>query len=92
MYISFSAICRKRTPLHSNAAFFTGGVDAPLPDEAASAAAPLEEAAAEAGYPASLACSRAALALLLVGLGSFLVGVIFTVFGAGTLAMGRARQ
>ena len=34
----------------------------------------------------------AALALLLVGLGSFLVGVIFTVFGAGTLAMGRARQ
>ena len=34
----------------------------------------------------------AALALLLVGLGSFLVGVIFSVFGAGTLAMGRARR
>lgn len=34
----------------------------------------------------------AALALLLVGLGSLMVGVVFTVFGAGTLAMGRARK
>ncbi|PRD42003.1 ABC transporter permease [Phyllobacterium phragmitis] len=34
----------------------------------------------------------ATLALLLVGLGSLLVGVVFTLFGAGTLAMGRARQ
>ncbi|MDT8853593.1 ABC transporter permease [Paracoccaceae bacterium Fryx2] len=34
----------------------------------------------------------AALTLMLVALGSLVVGVIFTLFGAGTLAMGRARQ
>jgi putative spermidine/putrescine transport system permease protein len=32
------------------------------------------------------------LALLLVAVGSLLVGIVFTVFGAGTLAMGRARR
>jgi putative spermidine/putrescine transport system permease protein len=32
------------------------------------------------------------LALLLVGIGSLLVGVVFTLFGAGTLAMGRTRR
>ncbi|MDX3927134.1 MAG: ABC transporter permease [Shinella sp.] len=32
------------------------------------------------------------LALLLVAVGSLLVGVVFTLFGAGTLAMGRARR
>lgn len=32
------------------------------------------------------------LALLLVATGSLLVGLVFTLFGAGTLAMGRARQ
>lgn len=34
----------------------------------------------------------ATLALLLVGVGSLLVGIVFTVFGAGTLGMGRARR
>ena len=34
----------------------------------------------------------ATLALLLVGVGSILVGIVFTLFGAGTLAMGRARK
>ncbi|MDO9418146.1 ABC transporter permease [Pararhizobium sp.] len=34
----------------------------------------------------------ATLALLLVAVGSLLVGLVFTLFGAGTLAMGRARQ
>lgn len=33
----------------------------------------------------------ATLALLLVAVGSLLVGLVFTVFGAGTLAMGRAK-
>ncbi|EEW25760.1 ABC transporter permease [Rhodobacter ferrooxidans] len=33
----------------------------------------------------------AALTLLLVGIGSLVVGAVFTAFGAGTLAMGRAR-
>lgn len=32
------------------------------------------------------------LALLLVAVGSLLVGIVFTLFGAGTLAMGRARR
>lgn len=32
------------------------------------------------------------LALLLVGVGSLLVGLVFTLFGAGTLAMGRTRR
>ena len=32
------------------------------------------------------------LALLLVAVGSLLVGLVFTLFGAGTLAMGRARR
>jgi putative spermidine/putrescine transport system permease protein len=32
------------------------------------------------------------LALLLVAVGSLLVGAVFTLFGAGTLAMGRARR
>jgi putative spermidine/putrescine transport system permease protein len=34
----------------------------------------------------------ATLALMLVAVGSLLVGLVFTLFGAGTLAMGRARQ
>ena len=34
----------------------------------------------------------ATLALLLVALGSLLVGLVFTLFGAGTLAMGEARR
>ncbi|MEK1934017.1 MAG: ABC transporter permease, partial [Pararhizobium sp.] len=34
----------------------------------------------------------ATLALMLVAVGSLLVGLVFTFFGAGTLAMGRARQ
>ncbi|MCW5721208.1 MAG: ABC transporter permease [Devosia sp.] len=34
----------------------------------------------------------AALTLILVGVGSLLVGVVFTLFGAGTLAMGRDRK
>ncbi|OBZ95779.1 ABC transporter permease [Pararhizobium polonicum] len=34
----------------------------------------------------------ATLALMLVAIGSLLVGLVFTLFGAGTLAMGRARQ
>lgn len=34
----------------------------------------------------------AALALMLVAIGSLLVGVVFTVFGAGTLAMGRSKR
>jgi len=34
----------------------------------------------------------ATLALMLVALGSLVVGLVFTLFGAGTLAMGRARQ
>lgn len=34
----------------------------------------------------------ATLALMLVAVGSLLVGVIFTLFGAGTLAMGRTRR
>lgn len=34
----------------------------------------------------------AALTLLLVGIGSLVVGLIFTVFGAGTLAMGRDKK
>ncbi|MCF3640281.1 ABC transporter permease [Rhizobium sp. TRM95111] len=34
----------------------------------------------------------ATLALLLVAVGSLLVGLVFTLFGAGTLAMGRARR
>lgn len=34
----------------------------------------------------------ATLTLLLVALGSIVVGLVFTLFGAGTLAMGRARQ
>ncbi|MDK1389560.1 Spermidine/putrescine transport system permease protein PotB [Ensifer psoraleae] len=34
----------------------------------------------------------ATLALMLVAVGSLLVGIVFTLFGAGTLAMGRARQ
>ncbi len=34
----------------------------------------------------------ATLALMLVAVGSLLVGLIFTLFGAGTLAMGRARR
>ncbi|WP_157014672.1 ABC transporter permease [Mesorhizobium xinjiangense] len=34
----------------------------------------------------------ATLALMLVAVGSLLVGLIFTLFGAGTLAMGRARE
>lgn len=33
-----------------------------------------------------------ALTLILVGVGSLLVGVVFTLFGAGTLAMGRDRK
>jgi putative spermidine/putrescine transport system permease protein len=33
----------------------------------------------------------ATLAILLVGVGSLVVGVIFTIFGAGTLAMGRSK-
>ncbi|MGO4839913.1 ABC transporter permease, partial [Rhizobiaceae sp. 2RAB30] len=34
----------------------------------------------------------ATLTLLLVAVGSLLVGLVFTLFGAGTLAMGRARR
>lgn len=34
----------------------------------------------------------AALTLILVGIGSLAVGVVFTIFGAGTLAMGRDRR
>ena len=34
----------------------------------------------------------AALTLILVGVGSLLVGIVFTLFGAGTLAMGREKK
>ena len=34
----------------------------------------------------------AALTIILVGIGSLVVGVVFTIFGAGTLAMGRDRK
>jgi len=34
----------------------------------------------------------AALTLILVGIGSLAVGLVFTLFGAGTLAMGRDKR